>query len=192
MSTYAHRVGPLPSRILEDLGRVYASSPALWAADHDAEGFAWIDADDSDNSVLSFLRWDADHSEPIACVANLTPVPRHGYRVGLPLPGQWVELMNTDWPEFAGGDYGINKVILVYFFAVALLAGSLGYSLGAGIMMMITPELSFLVWLIGIIVTNRQVVLAPADVLVVRSIRKSDILEPSVVIPIKIQLSDIG
>jgi 1,4-alpha-glucan branching enzyme len=97
--------------LLRELNRVYRSQPALWEEDFRSEGFEWIDADDSDQSVVSFLRRRAGGGADgaVACVANLTPVPRNGYRVGLPAPGLWVELVNTDAAEWGGsgvGNYG--------------------------------------------------------------------------------------
>jgi 1,4-alpha-glucan branching enzyme len=85
------------------LNYVEASEPALVAADFVPEGFRWIDASDTDQSVYSFLRTaPGDDARPVACVANFTPVPRHGYRLGLPHAGQWVELCNTDEARFGG------------------------------------------------------------------------------------------
>jgi 1,4-alpha-glucan branching enzyme len=54
--------------------------------------------------VLSFLRFPAGGGRPVACVANLTPVPRHDYRVGLPHPGKWVEILNSDSADFGGSN----------------------------------------------------------------------------------------
>jgi 1,4-alpha-glucan branching enzyme len=96
--------------MLRDINRIYRSHPALWQEDSRPEGFQWIDADDSDQSVLSFLRRPTNPADPqVACLANLTPVPRYGYRIGLPTPGRWVELLNTDAVEWGGsgiGNYG--------------------------------------------------------------------------------------
>ena len=66
------------------LNTVYRREPALWEQDFDWTGFRWIDPNDADNSVLSFLRFPVSGGRTVACVANLTPVLRHGYRVGLP------------------------------------------------------------------------------------------------------------
>ena len=84
--------------LVRDLNRVYRSQPAMWEEDFWPEGFEWIDADDSDQSVMSFVRRRAGggFDGAVVCVANLTPVPRQGYRVGLPAPGLWLELVNTD------------------------------------------------------------------------------------------------
>jgi 1,4-alpha-glucan branching enzyme len=94
--------------LLRELNRRYRQLPALWERDETPEGFEWIDADDSDQSVISFLRYPAgrDPAGAVACVANLTPVPRAGYRIGLPAGGRWLELLNTDAAEFGGGGWG--------------------------------------------------------------------------------------
>jgi len=99
--------------LVEDLNRLYRERPALWERDGTGEGFRWIDASDNDNSVLSFLRFGvagpggAAGSPPIlACVANLTPVPHVGYRVGLPLAGRWREVLNTDAECYGGSGMG--------------------------------------------------------------------------------------
>jgi len=67
-------------------------------------GFGWIDPDDSDNSVLSFLRFLASAGRPVARLANLTPVPRHDYRIGLPESGRWTEILNSDNAGFGGSN----------------------------------------------------------------------------------------
>ncbi len=93
--------------LLRALNGVYRSTPALWRADDTPEGFEWVDADDSDQSVLSFLRRAASGSEEwVLCVANLTPVARHDHRVGVPCGGYWRELLNSDAGEFGGSGVG--------------------------------------------------------------------------------------
>jgi 1,4-alpha-glucan branching enzyme len=97
--------------LLQALNREYRASPALWQDDSNPAGFEWIDANDADQSVLSFLRLRAEGGvgDTVACVANFTPVPRYGYRVGLPAPGRWREILNTDAIEWGGsgvGNYG--------------------------------------------------------------------------------------
>ena len=97
--------------MVRSLNREYRGAPALWEGDIDPAGFEWIDANDAEQSVLSFFRRRSDRaaSDVVACVANLTPVPRYGYRVGLPRPGRWRELLNTDAAEWGGsgvGNYG--------------------------------------------------------------------------------------
>jgi 1,4-alpha-glucan branching enzyme len=93
------------SDLIRAINEVYRTQPALWQRDFTPDGFRWIDATDTDQSVLSFLRLSAE-GQPVACVANLTPVPHHGYRIGLPAGGRWLELLNTDAVEFGGSGLG--------------------------------------------------------------------------------------
>ena len=90
--------------LVRALNTVYRREPALWEQDFDWPGFRWINPNDSENSVLSFLRFPITGGRPVACVANLTPVPRHDYRIGLPQPGRWVEILNSDSAEFGGSN----------------------------------------------------------------------------------------
>ncbi|MEY2452143.1 MAG: 1,4-alpha-glucan branching enzyme [Acidimicrobiaceae bacterium] len=90
--------------LMRSINAVEAAEPALYTADFTPDGFSWIDANDSDQSVYSFMRFDPHGGgRPVACVANLTPVPRHGYRLGLPIAGRWREILNTDASDFGGG-----------------------------------------------------------------------------------------
>ena len=73
-------------RLVADLNRIEAEHPALWQRDTEPAGFDWLDASDAQQSVLSFVRNGTD-VDPVVCVANFTPVPRHGYRIGLPVGG---------------------------------------------------------------------------------------------------------
>jgi 1,4-alpha-glucan branching enzyme len=98
--------------LIRELNRVEAAEPALWAADFVPEGFRWIDANDSDQSVYSFLRIDPEGGgRPVAVVANMTPVVRHGYRLGLPFAGRWEVLLDTDASAFGGSDADVGHPI---------------------------------------------------------------------------------
>jgi 1,4-alpha-glucan branching enzyme len=89
--------------LLRELNAVEAAHPALWSGDTTPAGFAWLDANDRDTSVYAFLRLGTGAGGGVvACVANLTPVPRHGYRIGLPQPGRWVDALNTDEERWGG------------------------------------------------------------------------------------------
>ncbi|MEA2433012.1 MAG: 1,4-alpha-glucan branching enzyme [Actinomycetota bacterium] len=94
------------SRMLADANRVYLETPALWELDHDPEGFRWIDANDADNNVMSFYRTNSTKSQYLVCIANLSPVPRTGFRVGLPKGATYAEVLNTDAGGYAGSDVG--------------------------------------------------------------------------------------
>jgi 1,4-alpha-glucan branching enzyme len=91
---------------MRDLNHVYANEPALWDGDFDLSGFWWIDCGDAENSVLSFMRQTQDGSRRVAVIMNLTPVLRHNYRIGVPQPGFWKEVVNTDSGIYAGSNQG--------------------------------------------------------------------------------------
>lgn len=91
---------------MRDLNHVYRELPALHRLDASPEGFEWIEANDSEQSVLAFLRKSDDGSPPAVVVCNFTPTPRHGYRVGVPTPGYWRERINTDAETYDGSGMG--------------------------------------------------------------------------------------
>jgi len=92
--------------LIRDLNTAYRTTDALHALDCDAKGFEWIEASDSDNSILAFLR--RGHGADAICVAlsNFTPMPRFSYRVGVPYPGVYTERINTDSRFYGGSDLG--------------------------------------------------------------------------------------
>jgi 1,4-alpha-glucan branching enzyme len=92
-------------RLARDVNRLYREEPALHRRDHDASGFQWIDCCDAEQSVVSFLR-RAGGEEEVLVVCNFTPVPRHNYRVGVPRPGYWRELLNSDARDYGGAGFG--------------------------------------------------------------------------------------
>ncbi|AMO62687.1 alpha-1,4-glucan:alpha-1,4-glucan 6-glycosyltransferase [Mycolicibacterium phlei] len=95
-------------RMVRDMNAVYRRSRALWSQDTRPEGYSWIDANDSTNNVLSFLRYGDDGSV-LACVFNFSGVEHSSYRVGLPHAGTWREVLNTDADIYNGsgiGNYG--------------------------------------------------------------------------------------
>ena len=91
---------------VRDLNRLYRDTPALYVRDCEGEGFRWIVVDDADQSVVAWLRFGAAGDPPIAVVCNLTPVPRRGYRLGLPGQGRWREVFNSDAREYGGSGMG--------------------------------------------------------------------------------------
>ena len=98
-------------RLVRDLNHLYTSRPALHARDADPGGFAWIDVQDRAQSVFSFLRFGHGSAEQLAAVFNLTPVARHGYRIGVPQPGVWIERLNTDSDHYGGSNVGNNGAV---------------------------------------------------------------------------------
>jgi 1,4-alpha-glucan branching enzyme len=87
---------------VRDLNTLYQREPALSQLDYAYDGFSWIDPNDSDNSVVSFMRRSTDPAETLVFVCNFTPVPRHGYRLGVPEPGEYYELINSDALRYGG------------------------------------------------------------------------------------------
>ncbi len=92
-------------RWVEDLNRLYRSEPALHTLDFDSAGFEWVEGNDAEHSVLSYLRKGADGSL-VLVVANFTPVPRLNYLVGVPQAGFWRERLNSDAKDYAGSGVG--------------------------------------------------------------------------------------
>ncbi|QGZ63658.1 1,4-alpha-glucan branching protein GlgB [Paraburkholderia acidisoli] len=96
--------------LVRDLNRLYASEPALHVLDTEPGGFEWLVSDDNGNSVLAWRRVDGAGGEIVA-VCNFTPVPRHGYRIGVPHAGQWEEVLNTDAEIYGGSNMGNGGVV---------------------------------------------------------------------------------
>ncbi len=93
--------------LLRDLNRIYREHPALWRADAEPRGFRWIDANDNQQSVVSYIRFDPEEDgDYLVCVANLTPVPRTGYRIGVPRAVRHREILNTDADVYGGSGTG--------------------------------------------------------------------------------------
>jgi 1,4-alpha-glucan branching enzyme len=99
-------------RLVRDLNHGYRTHPALHARDADPGGFQWISADDRDNSVFSFVRYGHGPRDAVAVVCNLTPVPRDGYRIGVPHAGAWRECLNTDSGHYGGTNAGNHGRVL--------------------------------------------------------------------------------
>ncbi|WP_449409369.1 1,4-alpha-glucan branching protein GlgB [Methylobacterium komagatae] len=91
--------------VVRDLNRLYVSSPALHSRDAEAAGFQWLVADDSDNSVIAWARKGAG-GEIAVVVSNFTPVPREGYRIGVPAGGFYREAFNSDAAQYGGSNVG--------------------------------------------------------------------------------------
>ncbi|HEX7310955.1 MAG TPA: 1,4-alpha-glucan branching protein GlgB [Gaiellaceae bacterium] len=92
--------------LVRDLNRVYRETPALWEIDFEPSGFRWLEPNDAATNVLAFARFGKDPKRPLVCVCNLSPVPRYGYRVGVPVSGRWREALNTDSTFYGGSGEG--------------------------------------------------------------------------------------
>ena len=93
-------------RLVCDLNTIYREEPALHQVDFEWQGFEWLELHDWENSVLAFLRRGKDSSDAIIVVCNFTPVPRHNYRVGVPVGGFYREILNTDASHYGGSNLG--------------------------------------------------------------------------------------
>jgi len=93
-------------RLMRDLNALYRATPALHQRDFTPAGFEWIDHDDAQRSVLSFIRRAASPDDFVVVVCNFTPSPQHGYRIGVPRAGVYRERINTDSAHYGGSNAG--------------------------------------------------------------------------------------
>jgi 1,4-alpha-glucan branching enzyme len=91
---------------VEDLNAIYAREPALHEVDFESPGFEWIDCNDYESSVISLMRRGRQAGEPVVVVLNWTPLVRQSYRVGVPEPGYYRELLNSDASTYGGSNVG--------------------------------------------------------------------------------------
>ncbi|HEY6418638.1 MAG TPA: 1,4-alpha-glucan branching protein GlgB [Candidatus Binataceae bacterium] len=98
--------------LVRDLNHIYRNEPALWEADHETAGFQWIDANNSDENVIAFMRSAPSAGRKLVCVCNFSPVMRSGYRVGVPVPGLYREMLNTDSEIYGGSNRGNEGAVM--------------------------------------------------------------------------------
>jgi 1,4-alpha-glucan branching enzyme len=91
---------------VRDLNRLLREEPALHVRDFEPRGFEWVDCNDWEQGVVSLLRWGGEDDPPVLVVLNFTPIARAGYRVGVPRPGRWAEVLNGDAREYGGEGVG--------------------------------------------------------------------------------------
>jgi 1,4-alpha-glucan branching enzyme len=104
----AHRPHSGMMQLVADLNRVYKDEAALHELDNQSQGFDWIDCTDSASCVFSFLRKGKSTEDRVVCVFNFTPICRVDYRIGVPGPGYWSEILNTDAEMYYGSNVGNN------------------------------------------------------------------------------------
>jgi len=93
-------------KLVGDLNRLMREHPALYESDADPAGFQWIDANNSDENVAAFMRMSPKTGKIVVCACNFAPVPRKGYRMGLPRAGFYKEILNTDGDLYGGSNVG--------------------------------------------------------------------------------------
>lgn len=99
-------------QLLKDVNHLYRNEPALHELDHKAEGFQWLVGDDHKNSVYAWLR-RGTHGAPVVVVHNFTPTPRFKYRIGVPQPGSWRVLLNSDAECYGGSNSGVAAAFAI-------------------------------------------------------------------------------
>lgn len=127
-------------RFVRDSNRLYCWETALHQSDASWGGFQWIDYQDVDHSITSFVRSDAEGENRIVVVCNFTPIPRHGYRVGLPGPGDYHQILNSDWEIYGGS--GVDNPF-------PLQAEEIPWQSASWSTLMELPPLGVLYWKLG-------------------------------------------
>ncbi len=97
--------------MIRDLNHLVRNTPSLYEEDFSWDGFEWIDFHDSDQSLISFVRKGKNPEDVVVCVFNFTPTPRHNYRVGVPVPGAYREIFNSDSEHYWGSNVGSAGVV---------------------------------------------------------------------------------
>jgi 1,4-alpha-glucan branching enzyme len=92
-------------RLVRDLNEAYQGAPALWSMDNNDAGFQWLDGGDAARNTIAFIRWSSD-GEPLVCVTNFAALPHEDYQLGLPMAGEWSEVINTDADWYGGSGVG--------------------------------------------------------------------------------------
>jgi 1,4-alpha-glucan branching enzyme len=108
LTQYAEHSGV--QNLITEINHRYKENAALWQKDIFAEGFQWLVGDDGSGNTLAFVRW-SENGSPLISITNFSPVPHENYRLPLPLPGTWREIINTDDMKFGGS--GVTNKLLI-------------------------------------------------------------------------------
>ncbi|MGJ8693428.1 MAG: 1,4-alpha-glucan branching protein GlgB [Thalassotalea sp.] len=98
-------------QLIKDLNNTYVSTPALYQKDCDSAGFCWLDHDNAQQSVYSFIRFGEQDQKPVLVVCNFTPQVHHNFRIGVPEAGNYQEILNTDADIYGGSNQGNSGLI---------------------------------------------------------------------------------
>jgi 1,4-alpha-glucan branching enzyme len=93
-------------QLVKDLNALYRQQPALYQQDCSAQGFEWLDDDNSEQSIFAFLRKGNPDSPPVLVVSNMTPTPHYNYQLGVPEKGFYREALNSDSSQYGGSNIG--------------------------------------------------------------------------------------
>jgi len=99
-------------RWVRDLNAVYLRESSMWEGDFDPDGFSWIDCHDHDHSIIALMRQPSRppgvqaSGDCVIAVVNFTPMPRRGYRLGVPVEGSYAEILNSDADVYGGSNIG--------------------------------------------------------------------------------------
>jgi len=123
-------------RWVRDLNAVYAANPSLWDEDFAPHGFTWIDCNDHEHSIVALLRRARSQRDFTVAVVNFTPVARYRYRLGVPAPGAYAELLNSDADVYGGSNVGNQGEVVAaaepshgHAYSVTLTVPPLGFVL---------------------------------------------------------------
>ena len=94
--------------LVKDLNALLKAEPALYEVDFDWRGFEWLDFNDADNSIISFVRRAKDPEDFLIVVLNFTPTVHHEYTIGAPVAGEYEILMNSDSEFYGGSNVGVR------------------------------------------------------------------------------------
>lgn len=100
------------SQLIRDLNHVYGLNSPLWAVDGEPAGFQWIDANNAAENIVSFIRRSPTTDEEMICVGNFSPVLREGHQLGLPRPGEYKLVINTDAEVYAGSNTQVEQTLI--------------------------------------------------------------------------------
>ncbi|MDD9148678.1 MULTISPECIES: 1,4-alpha-glucan branching protein GlgB [unclassified Sporolactobacillus] len=98
-------------RYASELNRFYLNTSCLWRLDHEREGFEWIDPDDAEQSIISFIRKGKRKGDYCVIVCNFTPVVYHRFRIGMPAAGSYLEMLNSDAKPYGGSGQLNGKAV---------------------------------------------------------------------------------
>lgn len=98
-------------KLIKNLNKLYKSEKALYERSFETEGFEWIDLNDNQNSVLSYVRKGLNEKDQLIVICNLTPVPRENYRIGSPLAGEFELILNSDEKQYWGSGFAVHSKV---------------------------------------------------------------------------------